>query len=178
VRMSKRTGDMITLKEVIDEIGVDATRFFMAMTDETTHLDFDLELAKSKSDENPVYYVQYAYARICSIKNEAGIQGVALNSQSKVDLSRLKHSAERDLVFKIAILPDEIEKAALMRAPHHITNYSRELATLFHTFYHQCRVINLDDLALTYARLSLVEATRITLKNVLKLLKINTPERM
>ncbi|MFH1347285.1 MAG: arginine--tRNA ligase [Candidatus Margulisiibacteriota bacterium] len=168
VRMSKRTGEMITLQEVIDEIGADATRFFFSATDVNSHLDFDLELAKKKSHENPVYYVQYAHARICSILKKSEVQ----RPMSNVDLSLLVHPAERDLMFKLQTWPDVIVNAARLRHPHSITEYGKELATVFHSFYEKCRVLG------SPARLALVNASRITLRNVLELLGISAPERM
>ncbi|MBN2057470.1 MAG: arginine--tRNA ligase [Candidatus Saganbacteria bacterium] len=168
IRMSKRTGEMITFKEVIEEIGTDATRFFFAATDVNSHLDFDLELAKKKSNDNPVYYVQYAHARICSILKKTSGEA----SSTKVDLSTLMHPAERDLMFKLLTWPELVAEAARLRHPHRVTEYGRELATVFHKFYEQCRVLG------DPARLKLVNASRITLRNVLELLGINAPEAM
>lgn len=168
VRMSKRTGEMITLREVIDEIGSDATRFFFSATDVNSHLDFDLELAKKKSHENPVYYVQYAHARICSILNKSEVQCPTSN----VDLSSLIHPAERELMFKLQTWPDVVAEAARLRHPHRITEYGKELAAIFHSFYEKCRVLG------NPARLALVNASRITLRNVLELLGIAAPESM
>jgi len=165
IRMSKRTGEMITLQEVIDEIGVDATRFFFSATDVNSHLDFDLELAKKKSSENPVYYVQYAHARICSILRKS--QG-----QPGIDLSDLTHPAERALMLKLLSFTDLVEEAARLRHPHRLTEYGRELATTFHFFYEKCRVLG------NPARLLLVNASRIVLRNVLELLGILAPESM
>ena len=140
IRMSKRTGEMITLKELMDEIGIDATRYFLARTSPNTHLKFDLELAKSKSQENPVYYVQYAHARICSILKEAEKKKIKLIIRPKLGL--LKDTSERKLMLKIIRLEDEITDAANARQPHRITNYAEDLATTFHNFYHNCRVIS------------------------------------
>jgi len=168
VRMSKRTGEMVTLQEVIDEIGADATRFFFSATDVNSHLDFDLELAKKKSQENPVYYVQYAHARICSILKK----NTEHRPANTVDLSGLAHPAERALMFKLQAWPHVVEEAARLRHPHRITEYGKELATVFHSFYEKCRVLG------DPARLFLVYASRITLRNVLELLGINAPESM
>ncbi|MBU0671983.1 MAG: arginine--tRNA ligase [Candidatus Margulisbacteria bacterium] len=170
VRMSKRTGEMITLQEVIDEIGADAVRFFFSATDVNSHLDFDLELAKKKSQDNPVYYVQYAHARICSILKKSEMRNA--KSEQGIDLSELNHPAERALMFKLLTWPDLVVEAARLRHPHRITEYGKELATVFHSFYEQCRVLG------NPARLALVNASRITLRNVLKLLGINAPEAM
>lgn len=180
VRMSKRTGEIITLQEVIDEIGVDATRFFFSATDVNSHLDFDLELAKKKSHENPVFYVQYAHARICSILRKAASphspspspRGRGREEGGRVDLSTLTHPAERELMFKLLTWPDVVEEAARLRYPHRITEYGKELATVFHFFYEKCRVLG------NPARLVLVDASRIVLRNVLELLGIRAPERM
>ncbi|MFC1767201.1 arginine--tRNA ligase [Candidatus Margulisiibacteriota bacterium] len=175
VRMSKRTGEMITLKEVMDEIGVDATRYFLVRTSPNTHLNFDLELAKSKSQENPVYYVQYAHARISSILREALKQG--LKPAKSADLKLLTDPSERKLLVKILKYPDEVADAALFRQPHKLTIFAEDLATVFHNFYHNCRVIS-DDKKLSSARLTLVDAARIVIRNVLELLGVNAPESM
>jgi arginyl-tRNA synthetase len=187
VRMSKSTGEMITLQEVIDETGADATRFFLLLTGADTHLDFDLELAKQKTMENPVYYVQYAYARLCNIlKNAASSQQPAASSQGlgtrdwgleKTDFSLLKDEAEIDIIKKLMNYPDDVADCAEIMQPHHLVRYSRELAALLHSYYHKQRVI-CEDEALMKARLALVESTRIVLSNVLKLLGISAPERM
>lgn len=177
VKMSKRTGDLITLDEVINEIGVDATRFFMSLSDEHTHMDFDLELAKAKSDENPVFYVQYAHARICSILNEVKKRNFKKSWPKHSETPLLSDASEKALMLQLLLFPDEVLKAAKARAPHYLAKYSKDLAAIFHSFYHKCRVIS-EDSALSTARVSLVEATRITLANVLKLLGITAPERM
>ncbi|MFA6549249.1 MAG: arginine--tRNA ligase [Candidatus Margulisiibacteriota bacterium] len=167
VRMSKRTGEMVTLQEVVDEIGADATRFFFAATDVNSHLNFDLELAKKKSNDNPVYYVQYAHARICSILKKSTEPGT-----QNIDLTSLTHPAERELMLKLLSWPDMVEMAAKSRHPHRITEYGKELATVFHHFYEKCRVLG------DPARETLALATRITLRNVLNLLGISAPEVM
>ncbi|MEK7375936.1 MAG: arginine--tRNA ligase, partial [Candidatus Margulisiibacteriota bacterium] len=171
VKMSKRTGDMITLKEVIEETGSDATRFFLLMTGADSHMDFDLELARKKSMDNPVYYVQYAHARICSVFEEAKID------PDKADLDLLTHESERALIKKLVDFSDTIIKSAASMEPHHLARYARELAALFHSYYHKCRVIT-EDKELTKARLLLLKSTRIVLSNVLKLLGIAPLERM
>lgn len=175
VRMSKRTGDMITLKEVIDEIGADAARFFLVMTGADTHMDFDLELAKKKTLDNPVYYVQYAHARVCNIIKNSSLPVPA--NAGDADLSLLKEEAERDLMLKILDLPEEISLCARAMQPHHLARYAREFASLLHSYYHKCRVI-CDDPELMKARLVLMEASRIVLSNMLKLLGVSSPERM
>ncbi|MBI5400114.1 arginine--tRNA ligase [Candidatus Saganbacteria bacterium] len=167
VRMSKRTGDMVTLQEVIDEIGADATRFFFAATDVNSHLDFDLELAKKQSNENPVYYVQYAHARICSI-----IKKSAERRAQNIDLSSLNHPEERALMFKLQTWPDIVFESARLRHTHRLTEYGKELAAVFHSFYEKCRVIG------NPARLALVASSRITLHNILQMLGVSAPESM
>lgn len=168
IRMSKRTGEMITLQEVIDEIGADATRFFFAATDVNSHLDFDLELAKKRSSDNPVYYLQYAHARICSILKKAGGEA----RPTSPNLKDLKHEAERELMVKLLRWPDVVEESARLRHPHRVTVYGKELAAAFHYFYEKCKVLG------NPARLYLVDAARITLRNVLELLGISAPESM
>lgn len=174
VRMSKRTGEMVTLKEVIDEIGPDATRFFMLLTSADSHMDFDLELAKSKSMDNPVYYVQYAHARICNILASADASD---KDHAGADTGLLKDRSERDLIIKLLDFPEEIDQCAVSLEPHHLVRYARELASLFHSYYHKCRVIS-DDKNISKARLALVQSTRIVISNVLKLLGVSSPERM
>ena len=175
VRMSKRTGDMITLEEVVQEIGKDATRFFLTMVTASSHLDFDLDLAKKQASDNPVYYIQYAHARICSIFKELEAQGQKL--EANPDLSLLSHPAERELLRRLLDLADEIITAARKREPHLLVEYAKSVAAIYHNYYHKCRVIS-DDHNLTQARLALADAARIVIKNVLELLKVEAPERM
>ncbi|MGQ9737372.1 MAG: arginine--tRNA ligase [Armatimonadota bacterium] len=177
VRMSKRAGNVVTLRDVLEEVGKDAARFFFLMRSHDSPLDFDLELAKKESSENPVYYVQYAHARICSILRVAGEQGWTVPSASEADLSVLREEHELSLMKKLDEFPEEVLEAATERAPHRLTRYSMEVADAFHKFYDTCRVVS-DDRALTPARLVLVDATRIVLKNVLTLLGVSAPERM
>lgn len=174
VRMSKRTGEMITLKEVIDEIGAPAARYFLVRNSPSTHLDFDLELAKSKSLENPVYYVGYAHARIRSILKEAEKEGLY---PSSAGLALLSAEPERKLMVKLLRFEDEIAGAAAAMHPHRLTGYAESLAQIFHNYYHQHRVIS-DDKELSRARLTLVKSVSIVLRNVLKLLGIKAPEQM
>lgn len=174
VRMSKRTGDMISLREVIDEIGADAARFFLVMTGADTHMDFDLELAKKKTLDNPVYYVQYAHARVCNIiKNSS----VPVPDAADADLALLTEGSEKELMIKILELPEELKLCARSMQPHHLARYAREFSALLHSYYHKCRVI-CDDPELMKARLVLMEASRIVLSNMLKLLGVSAPERM
>ncbi|MFZ5943966.1 MAG: arginine--tRNA ligase [Bacillota bacterium] len=174
VRMSKRTGKYITLSELVEEVGKDAARYFFVMRNPDSHLDFDLDLAKQQSSDNPVFYVQYAHARICSILKAVG-EGKP--SSAKADVTLLQEPAELELIRKIADLPDEIAQAAKALEPHRIARYAHDLASSFHTFYNSCRVLT-DDESLKNARLVLVNATRITLRNVLTLLGVSAPERM
>lgn len=174
VRMSKRSGQYITLSELVEEVGKDAARFFFVMRSPDSHLDFDLDLAKAESQENPVYYVQYAHARINSILKAYAAQKPSL---SETDFRLLKEPAEIELIRKIADLPDEIAGAAQYLEPHRMTRYAHELAALFHSFYNSCRVLTKDE-ELQKARLLLVDAVRITLRNVLDILGVSAPERM
>lgn len=170
VRMSKRTGEMITLQEVAEEIGVDAVRYFLASAKADTALDFDLELAKKQSSDNPVYYVQYAHARICSILR-----------QNTEDLPEAKfcslEPAERALILKIIRLPEEIEHIAKTRSIHRLCAYAQELAAQFHNFYHECKVIS-ENKQNTANRLKIIHTVKITLKIVLDLLAVTAPEKM
>jgi len=177
VRMSKRSGQYITLQELIEEVGADAARYFFVMRSADSHLDFDLDLAKSQSQENPVYYVQYAHARICSILRQAQEANSGLKSLDKVNYSLLTEEVELDLIRKIVELPEVVVGAARALEPHRLTNYAHELASNFHSFYTQCRVLN-DDKELEQARLALVNAVRISLRNVLYFIGIKAPERM
>ena len=177
VRMSKRSGQYITLQELVEEVGADAARYFFVMRSADSHLDFDLDLAKSQSQENPVYYVQYAHARICSILRQAQEGKIQLKTADKADCRLLTEEVELDLIRKIVELPEIIAGAAKALEPHRLTKYAHELAGSFHSFYTQCRVLN-DDKELEQARLALVNAVRITLRNVLYLIGIKAPERM
>ncbi|MDP3013255.1 MAG: DALR anticodon-binding domain-containing protein, partial [Candidatus Subteraquimicrobiales bacterium] len=177
VRMSKRTGEMVTLEELLDEVGKDALRFLFLMRGTNSALDFDIELAKKQSSENPVYYVQYAHARICSIIKFAREKGFLLESIDKVGLSSLKEAAELDLIRKLAEFEDLVERAALMRAPHIFTEYLQDLGSLFHVFYTKCRVIGEDE-NLSKARLFLSDCTRLVLKKGLSLIGVEAPESM
>lgn len=178
VMMSKRAGDVVLLSELIDEVGKDAARFFFLMRSTDSGLDFDLELAKSQTNENPVYYVQYAHARICSILRKAVEEdGVRIPSAREADLSLLTHDGEIDLMKKLGDFPDVILEAGQAYEPHKLTRYAQDLASVFHSFYTECRVIT-DDKALTDARLVLADSTRTVLANNLRLLGISAPERM
>jgi arginyl-tRNA synthetase len=176
-RMSKRKGQAITLADLIEEVGKDAARFFFNLRSADTHLDFDLDLAVEKSNENPVFYVQYAYARISSILNQVVQEEITVPAIDSINLTLLKEESELALMKKLAELPEEITKAAQTIEPTRITRYVLEVASLFHSFYNSCRVIG-DDEGLMMARIALIEATRIVIKNVLDLLSISAPERM
>lgn len=177
VQMSKRAGTIITLREIIDEVGVDATRFFFVMRRCDSTLDFDLELAKKATSENPVFYVQYAHARICSIYRELSERGIGIPSMDELDVSLLSDPTEINLAKAISRLPEEVARAAGELAPHRIAYYATELAEAFHAFYNSQRMLGVDEPVMK-ARLLLTEATRITLKNVLGLLGVTAPEKM
>jgi arginyl-tRNA synthetase len=177
VRMSKRAGDIVPLSDLVREVGKDAARFFFLMRSHDTPLDFDLELAKRQSLDNPVYYVQYGHARICSIFAEAQRKGVALPAAGDVDLSQLSGPDERALMRKIADFPDEVLAAAEKCEPHRLTRFGQEFAEAFHRFYTNCRVLGSAP-EVQAARLLLVQASRAVLCNVLTLMGISAPERM
>ena len=177
VRMSKRSGQFVTLDELVEEVGRDAARYFFVMRGADSHLDFDLDLAKSRSNENPVYYIQYAHARICSIQRQWTGQGQPLPAATAVDFSLLKEESETALARKLADFPVEIATAARGLAPQRLARYVHDLAGLLHSFYNANRVISEQE-ALTKARLVLMDATRITLRNALKLLGLTAPEQM
>jgi arginyl-tRNA synthetase len=177
VKMSKRTGKAVTMEELMDEVGVDPMRYFFTMRSMDSHLDFDMDLAVSKSNENPVFYVQYAHARICSIFRQAEEQGIPVPTNGQADLSRLTTEEEFDLLRKMGELPEEVEVAAGQYAPHRLIRYVYELASQFHSYYKAERVI-VEDAALTQARLSLLAALRIVIANVLRIVGVSAPERM
>lgn len=178
VRMSKRSGKAITLSNLVDEVPVDAARFFFNMREPNSTLDFDLDLAVEQSSSNPVYYVQYAHARICSILKNLSAEGIQpVQEAEKRNLNLLKTSEERELIRLLAKYPQEIIEAAKAYDPARITRYTLDLATLFHKFYNACRVKG-EDVELMQARLALCLAARITLRNALQLLKITAPEVM
>ncbi|MFQ6092820.1 MAG: arginine--tRNA ligase [bacterium] len=176
-KMSKREGRLVSMRELIDEVGVDVARFFFLMRKTRAHLEFDLDLAKEQSDENPVYYVQYGHARICSILRHAEELGVKRPGPETVDLSLLVAEEETALIRKLLAYPEVVERCARSLEPHGLTTYLQEVAAVFHPFYHRHRVVT-EDSELTAARLMLVEAVKIVLKNGLSLLGISAPERM
>lgn len=176
VKMSKRAGNFVTAKEVLDEVGKDAFRFFLLTPRTQTHMDFDLELAKKKSSDNPVFYVQYAYTRISSIFEKSEIRNLK-SEINEADLALLKEPEELLLIRKLLVFPYLVEEVARNLEVNTFVNYATELATLFHKFYEANQVISKDD-KLTKARLALLKATQVTLKNTLDLLGVSTPERM
>ncbi|KAA2274871.1 arginine--tRNA ligase [Staphylococcus haemolyticus] len=175
VKMSKRTGNAITLREIMDEVGIDAARYFLTMRSPDSHFDFDLELAKEKSQDNPIYYAQYAHARICSILKQAKEQGVEVTAEA--DFSTITNEKAIDLLKKVAEFEPTIESAAESRAPHRLTNYIQDLASAFHKFYNAEKVLT-DDAEKTKAHVALVDAVRITLHNALSLVGVSAPESM
>lgn len=177
VKMSKRTGKAVTMVDLMDEVGVDAIRYFFTMRSMDSHLDFDMDLAISTSNENPVFYVQYAYARICSVYRQAEEQGIIIPSLESINLNKLTAEHEYDLLRKIGELPEEIRTTAENFAPHRLVRYVYELASLFHSYYKAERVIT-EDSEQTVARLALLGAVRTTLANVLTLIGVSAPERM
>lgn len=178
LRMSKRTGEMVTLEELLDEVGKDALRYFFLSRSTDSPFEFDIDLAKEKSAKNPVYYVQYAHARISSILKFAQEKGVKLVSADRANLKLLQEEAELDLLRKLAEFEEVVEAAATMRAPFKLTQYAESLATAFHLFYTKCRVIGNKDKDLDQARLALAKASRIVLRNTLDLLGVSMPESM
>jgi len=177
VKMSKRTGKAVTMEDLMDEVGVDAIRYFFTMRSMDSHLDFDMDLAVSTSNENPVFYVQYAHARICSVFRQAEEQGIALLPLSEVNLGVLTAEHEYDILRKIGELPQEVSVAAENYAPHRIIRYVYELASLFHSYYKAQRVIT-EDAEQTHARLALLGAVRTVIANVLRLVGVSAPDRM
>ncbi len=174
VRISKRSGDIITLREVMDEVGTDACRFFFLSRSADSQMDFDLELAKKQSADNPVYYVQYAHARISSILRLAQEKGI---DYGEGDVSLLTAEPELTLIRQMLRLPEIVEIVVHTLEPHHLTYYAQDLATVFHSFYKQCRVVSQDEV-LTKARLKLVEAAKIVLAKSLHLMGMTAPEKM
>jgi arginyl-tRNA synthetase len=177
VRLSRRTGDIVTLREVLEDVGRDAVRFFLLSRSAESQMDFDLDLAKEQSAENAVYYIQYAHARICSILQLAEERGLG---QDRGDTTLLRHPMELGLIRRMLMLPEIVELAALNLAPHHLTTYAQDLASQFHGFYRDCRVVSSDpaDLELTMVRLQLVRAARIVLARVLHLMGMTAPDHM
>ena len=178
VRMSTRAGEFVTFREVLEEVGTDATRYYLAAFSPDTAIDFDLERAKEQSMDNPVYYLQYAHARMVSLREFAASEGVERKPLDEVDLTALTHPAEMDMLKQVDRLREETIEAARFRAPHRLTAYGQDLATAFHRFYADCRIVVPDEPEVTQVRLWLVEAARSVLVAVLDLLAISAPEKM
>ncbi|MFO1442185.1 arginine--tRNA ligase [Bacillus sp. Bva_UNVM-123] len=176
MKMSKRTGKAVTMRELVEEVGLDATRYFFAMRSADTHLDFDLDLAVSQSNENPVYYAQYAHARISSILRQGEEQGMLADNSA--DFSLISAEKEMDVLKKLGEFPLAVAEAAQKRLPHRITNYIFELASTFHSFYNAEKVLDAEYPERTVARLGLIKAVQITLKNALTLIGVSAPEKM
>jgi arginyl-tRNA synthetase len=177
VQMSTRSGEFITLRELRREVGNDAARFFYVMRGNEQHLDFDMQLATSKSNENPVYYIQYAHARIASMLRKAGDERVAAALHSSAEGLSLE-PAERELVKKLLAFPAEVAEAADRRAPHRIAAYALELAQTFTAFYRDCRVVGAEPEALESFRIGLSVATKRTIARALDVLGVSAPDTM
>ncbi|MBU2219761.1 arginine--tRNA ligase, partial [Patescibacteria group bacterium] len=178
VRMSKREGVYVLVDDILKEITLDAFRFFMAKYSPDTHMDFDLDLAKEQSQKNPVYYVQYAYARICSILRKSSESSSSPLGEVGRDFSLLSHPSELALIKQLIRLPEIIADTARDYQVHRLPQYALDLVRSFHKFYEDCRVIDEENKDLTVARLALCEATKIVLKNTLDLMGISAPEKM
>lgn len=176
MKMSKRTGKAVTMRELVEEVGLDAVRYFFAMRSADTHLDFDLDLAVSQSNENPVYYAQYAHARISSILRQGEEQGFSLNDNA--DFSLIGAEKEIELLKALGDFPSAVAEAAQKRMPHRITNYIYDLASTFHSFYNAEKVLDQENQEKTKARLALVKSVQITLRNALALIGVSAPEKM
>ena len=176
MKMSKRTGKAVTMRDLVEEVGLDATRYFFAMRSADTHMDFDLDLAVSQSNENPVFYAQYAHARICSIIRQAEENNLTIDHNQ--DFSSMTSEKEIDVLKKIGEFPEAVGEAAEKRMPHRITNYIFELASAFHSFYNAEKVLDMEHVEKTQARLALIKAVQITLKNALALIGVSAPEKM
>jgi arginyl-tRNA synthetase len=174
-KMSKRTGNAVTMRELVEEVGLDAVRYFFVKTAGDSHMDFDLDLAVSQSNENPVYYAQYAHARISSILRSANEQGFEASLEN---LGLLTAEKEEDVLKKVGAFPQIVADAAKHRTPHRIANYIQDLAAAFHSFYNAEKVLNQDNKELTEARLALITAVKTTLANALKLIGVSAPEKM
>lgn len=177
VQMSKRAGTIVTLREIMDEVGKDAARLFFVIRRSDSTVDFDLELAKKASSENPVFYIQYAYARICSIQRELDERGVVQPTMADFDVSLLTDPSELNLAKAVSRFPEEIEKAAKENAPHRLAYYATALAEAFHAFYNSQRILGVEENVMK-SRILLMDAARVALKNALDLLGVSAPEKM
>ncbi|MCM3442949.1 arginine--tRNA ligase [Metabacillus halosaccharovorans] len=176
MKMSKRTGKAVTMRDLIEEVGLDAVRYFFAMRSADTHMDFDLDLAVSKSNENPVYYAQYAHARICSMLRQGEEQGLSYEENLKLD--EITSEKEFDLLKKLGEFPQAVTEAAQKRIPHRITNYIYDLASTLHSFYNAEKVLDPENTEKSRARLGLMKATQVTLQNALTIIGVSAPEKM
>jgi arginyl-tRNA synthetase len=177
VRMSKRSGNVIYIDELIDKVGHDTARFFFLMYTPDTHMNFDLKLAEERSEKNPVFYVQYAHARICSLFKKAEEMKIADN-KSAGDLSGLNHEKELSLIRELNKFPELVEEIAQDYAVHKLPHYAIKLADKFHSFYNDCKILNENDLEVSRARLKLVNAVKIVLAETLRLIGVARPEKM
>ncbi|WP_368658154.1 arginine--tRNA ligase [Metabacillus halosaccharovorans] len=176
MKMSKRTGKAVTMRDLIEEVGLDAVRYFFAMRSADTHMDFDLDLAVSTSNENPVYYAQYAHARICSMLRQGEEQGLSYEENLKLD--EITSEKEFDLLKKLGEFPQAVTEAAQKRIPHRITNYIYDLASTLHSFYNAEKVLDPENTEKSRARLGLMKATQVTLQNALTIIGVSAPEKM
>lgn len=176
LRMSKRSGNAVSLRELIEEVGVDAVRYYFVMRSNDSQLDFDVELARSQSNDNPVFYVQYAHARICTMIEQANKQ--SFNTEATIDATLLTSEREVALLTKLGDFPNVVTNAAKNYTPHHVTQYVYDVATLLHSFYNAEKVLDKDNVPLTEARIALMQAVRITIANALRILGVNAPEKM
>ncbi len=177
VKMSKRTGQSVTLNELIEEVGTDAARFFFVMRSIDSQLDFDLTLATEKSNENPVYYIQYAHARICSIMRQLEEAGIVVMPATEAKLNTMTEASELELIKKLGEYPEMLASAAKERAVHRVAHYVHDLAGLFHSFYNQCRILGVDS-DLQQARIALVKTVGHVIRHALGILGVSAPERM
>lgn len=177
LEMSKRAGRLVTMDQLIDEVGADVAKFFFLARKNTSHLDFDLDLAKKDSAENPVYYVKYAHARICSVLRNAEVRGIDPSTVTTEQLGVLTHETERELLRLLPEFPTAIVSAARSREMSRLTTFAMDVSSAFHPFYHQCTILG-EDAALSLARLALCRATKIVLANTLRLIGVDAPERM
>lgn len=176
MKMSKRTGKAVTMRDLMEEVGLDAVRYFFAMRSADTHMDFDMDLAVSQSNENPVFYAQYAHARICSMLRQGEELGLSLDGE--LALQHVSSEKEMDLLKKLGEYPLAVSEAAQKRIPHRITNYIFELASALHSFYNAEKVLDADNKEKSTARLALMKAVQVTLKDALKLIGVSAPEQM
>jgi len=178
MNMSKRKGQFVTMDALMDEVGADVAKFIFLTRKPNSHLDFDLDLAKEQSNENPVYYVKYAHARICSVLRKAAVEGLVVKAPDAEGLKILDEETEGNLARELIRLPRVIAAAARTREPHRLTSYVTEVAGLYHQFYHQCKIIDLEDRPRSEARLMLCQLTRLAIARVLELIGVDAPERM